>query len=279
MNRRDLEELWSRTLRAPTSRPEQFDQIAKAALDVYESGDAQFRQHIQNRLRQINEWTGENLDQDDFDLRLARVLIADEIGFKNWEELKREIENGSDTRPPILFQYAVAAMERGDFSAFETMVGGADKFDEQIVDWHEKGYFDSETETLAEIFSAACMLGHPGAAAYLLDKGVDPYAGMKTGLSGFHYAASSGRLDVIKLLIERKVPTEIKNMYGGTVLSQALWSAVNEFTPDHAAMIEALIDAGAEIEPGTLEWWEDQPVPSADTKARVADRLRRSEIR
>jgi len=108
-----------------------------------------------------------------------------------------------------------------------------------------------------------------------LDKGVDPLAGTKTGLNGFHYAASSGRPAVIRLLIGRKVPMEVRNMYGGTVFEQALWSAINEYTPDHAEIIEALIDAGAEIEPGTLEWWQGQNVPSAETKERVAAALRR----
>lgn len=67
----------------------------------------------------------------------------------------------------------------------------------------------------------------------------------------------------------------IENMYGGNVWGQALWSAVNEPKPDHAAIIEALIDAGVEIEAGTLEWWESQNVPSEETKRRVADALRR----
>jgi hypothetical protein len=94
-------------------------------------------------------------------------------------------------------------------------------------------------------------------------------------LNAFHYAASSGRLDVIKLLIERKVPMEVRNMYGGTIFEQAIWSAINEYTPDHAAIVEALIEAGAVIEPGTLEWWEKPNVPSDETKHRVADALRR----
>lgn len=53
-------------------------------------------------------------------------------------------------------------------------------------------------------------------AEFLLDKGVDPYAGMKTWLAGPHYAVSSGHLDTVKMLIEQKVSFEIKNNYGGT---------------------------------------------------------------
>src|SRR5207302_274295 len=119
----------------------------------------------------------------------------------------------------------------------------------QIKNWLDAGLFACEPETMAEAFAAACMLGHERAASILLDAGVDPYAGMRTGLAGFHYAASSGRLEVVKLLVERKVPMEVKNMYDGTVLGQALWSAINEHTPSHAEIIDTLIAAGAYIWP------------------------------
>lgn len=174
---------------------------------------------------------------------------------------------------PPLFDYAVAAMERGDFSALEAEIG-ADNFYSQIVDWHENGFFNSEQGTLDEILSASCMLGQTKTAEYLIDKGVDPYAGMKTWLAGPHYAVSSGNLDTVKMLIEKKVPLEIENRYGGTMLGQALWSAVNEHKLDHAQIIELLIAAGASVDPGTLEWWEQQDVPSPETKRRVADVLR-----
>jgi ankyrin repeat protein len=187
------------------------------------------------------------------------------------------VEGTAPNAYPILFQYAIAALRRGDFTALEEMVGGSEVFSETVIDWHKRGYFANEIETLNEAFSAACMLGHERAAAYLLDKGVDPYAGMRTGLAGFHWAASSGRLEVVKLLIERGLPMEVQNMYEGTVIGQALWSARFEHTPDHAKIIELLIAAGAHVWPGTAEWWDEQEVPSADTKARVANALRNAE--
>ena len=57
---------------------------------------------------------------------------------------------------------------------------------------------------------------------------------------------------------------EVKNMYDGTVLGQALWSAINEHTPNHAEIIEVLINGGVYVWPNTLEWWEKQDVPSAN---------------
>ena len=278
MNRNELEKLWSDTLRSPRPNREEFDRIASGLVETYSSDDRFFIQHIQHRLGDVSKRTGRSFDEKDLDIEAARLIVADEIGFESWDQLVKAVDDqADDLHPPILFQYAVAAMVRGDFSALESMVGGPERFDDQVIEWYEKGFFENAPETLAEIFSSACMLGHVRSAEYLLDKGVDPYAGMNTGLSGFHYAASSGRLEVIKLLISRKIPMEVRNMYGGTVFEQALWSAVNEYKSDHAEIIEALINAGAVIGSGTLEWWTAQDVPSGETRARVAKALRSAE--
>lgn len=275
MTKEELERLWSNTLRQERPAVEQFDRLAEAVVSVYGSGDSRFCEHIKNRFNRVTKSTGQSLDPERFDIDMVRAFIADEIGFASWRDLIDAVGNQEGEQRPILFRYAVAAMWRGDFSALESMVGGREKFHEQVVEWFEQSYFDDEQETLAEVFSAACMLGHARTAGYLLDGGVDPYAGMRTGLSGFHYGASSGRLDVIKLLIERKIPMEVKNMYGGTVFEQAIWSAVNEYTPDHAAIVEALVEAGAVVDDGYEEWWDKQNVSDTATKKRIATVLRR----
>lgn len=172
---------------------------------------------------------------------------------------------------------AVDALEKGDFSRLEEALGGPVGFDQQIVTWYEEGKFDEVPETLAEALSCACMLGRTATARFLIDKGVDPYAGMKTWLAGPHYAVSSGHLDTVEMLLEKQVPLEVKNLHGGTMLGQALWSAVNEHKPRHADIIVALIKAGAVVEPGTLEWWKTQAVPSVETKRRVTHALRASD--
>ncbi len=175
-----------------------------------------------------------------------------------------------------LWLKTVAALEKGNFSKLEEMLGGPAGFDQQIVEWYEDGHFDDAPGTLAEALSCACMLGRTATAAYLIDNGVDPYAGMKTWLAGPHYAVSSGHLDTVRMLLGKKVPLEVKNLYNGTLLGQALWSAVNEHTPRHAEIIEALIEAGSEVEDEALEWWQEQKVPSAETKRRVEEALRRT---
>jgi hypothetical protein len=110
---------------------------------------------------------------------------------------------------------------------------------------------------IEQAFINACARGHNSICEFLLDHGVDPASQANSGQTGFHYAAHSGQLETVKMLIARKAPLEEVNMYGGTVLGQALWSAFNEPHKNHPAIIEALIVAGAKVEP---EWnkWIDQ---------------------
>ena len=168
---------------------------------------------------------------------------------------------------------AVDALEKGNFTQLEEMLGGPAAFDQQIIEWFDDGQFADAPETLAEALTCACMLGRTATASYLIDKGVDPYAGMKTWLAGPHYAVSSGHLDTVQMLLAKKVPLEVKNLHGGTMLGQAFWSAINEHKRSHADIIEALINAGAVVDPGTLKWWNLQRVPSGETKDRVARAL------
>lgn len=274
MQRSELENLWSEALSSPNLA--KFDALAEGVVDLYNSGDPQFREHVKNRSEQVAKRTGRIIDLEDFGLPDARAYIADEIGFEGWAELTDRVADPSDDTRPLLFEYAVAAMVRGDFSALESAIGPAN-FHRRIADWYENGLFDAEPETLAEVLSAACMLGQTKTAEYLIDNGVDPYAGMRSWLAGPHYAVSSGRLETVRMLIGKKIPLEVENRYGGTLLGQALWSAVNEHKDTHAEIVELLIDAGAHIQPGTSEWWEEQAVPSIKTKTRIAGALKNSE--
>jgi hypothetical protein len=173
-----------------------------------------------------------------------------------------------------LWKQAIKDITDGAYFRIQKTLGGGDAFDKQIIDWFESGYFENEPEALAETVTCASFLGRARVVAHLLDHGVDPVAGMRSGMNGFHYAASCGQLEVVKLMIDRKVPTEVVNRYGGTVLGQALWSAIYEHEETHAEIIEVLIAGGATIQPGTLDWWEEQEVPSAETKDRVSTALR-----
>jgi ankyrin repeat protein len=173
----------------------------------------------------------------------------------------------SDTEDRQAFREAADGLLRGDFSRLSPL------FEDQksrespcpILTWFEKGWFDTEPAALHEALTCACFLGQTGIVAFLLEKGVDPLRGSKTGSNGFHWAAGRGQLDTVKLLIEHRVPLEVKNMYGGTVLGTAVWSAIHEPRIDHFNIIEALLRAGARI--------EATDYPSGDP--RVDDLLRR----
>ena len=110
---------------------------------------------------------------------------------------------------------------------------------------------------LEQAFIWACQCGQNSVIEFLLEQGVDPAAQANVGQTGLHYAAHYGQLETVKMLIARKAPLEVKNMYGGTVLGQALWSAFNEAQDDHLPIVEALIAAGAKIEPDWNKWIDE----------------------
>lgn len=143
---------------------------------------------------------------------------------------------------------ALQGLRQGDFSRLEPLFGSGVGHACRIVQWHEQGCFASEPQALAEALTCACFLGRAGVAAWLLDKGVDPAAGIGTGLAALHWAANRGQLEAVRLLLDRKAPLEQLNMYGGTVLGCAVWSAVHEPRADHLRIIEALLAAGAKPE-------------------------------
>lgn len=177
----------------------------------------------------------------------------------------------ADLSKEELWRRTVKALDGGDFSLLDDVLTANGT---SIIDLLETN--GEPVECMNEAFAWACFTGRTRDAEILLDKGVDPAASDKTGLAGFHWAANRGNLDTVKMLIERKAPLEQLNMYGGTVLNCAFYSAVFEHRDSHASILEALIDAGAQITSGTLEWWDEQNVPSAETKSKVAEILSRT---
>jgi hypothetical protein len=124
-------------------------------------------------------------------------------------------------------------------------------------------------------FIWACEYGRNSIVDFLLRKGVDLCAQVDTGLTGLHWAAVGGQLETIKLLVERGAPLEERNIWGGTVLGQTLWSAINgDADIDYVPIIEVLIGAGAKIEDGSLAWLGQQEGRSFAVKAQIAEVLR-----
>jgi len=146
------------------------------------------------------------------------------------------------------FLEAVQGLLRGDFSHLAPVFEDDSSNSCAILRWHANGWFNDQQPALEEALTCACFLGRTSVVLRLLADGMDVSAGRRTGLNGFHWAVNRGQLDTVKLLIEQKAPLEERNMYGGTILSTAVWSAIHEPRPDHLAIVEALLKAGAKHE-------------------------------
>jgi len=141
----------------------------------------------------------------------------------------------------------------------------------------------------------ACAYGRNDVVEFLLKKGVDVVAQNRQGQTGLHMAVVCGHLDTVKLLLRYRPPLELKNIYSGTVLGQALWSGAHGGDPEGTiAILDALVRAGAAIperhtpvnarvdawlaergssaEPGWY-WWGEKPRAAVNVTA--ADQERR----
>ena len=118
---------------------------------------------------------------------------------------------------------------------------------------------------LEQAFRLACAYGRTEVVKFLLQQGFNLHGCDRTGQTPLHSAAIGGQLEVIKLLLKFKPPLELKNMYGGTVLGQTLWSAAHGGDTElYSAIIETLIEAGAKV-----------PERQVPVNKRIDDLLRR----
>jgi ankyrin repeat protein len=103
---------------------------------------------------------------------------------------------------------------------------------------------------LQSAFIYALGGGHKDIVEFLLNQGADLADGGGDGQTPLHWAAINGQLEMVKLLLKYKPPLEARNIYGGTVLGQTMWSAAHGGNPKvYAEIIETLIAAGAEVSP------------------------------
>jgi len=110
-------------------------------------------------------------------------------------------------------------------------------------------------------FNWACEYGRTGVVDFLLQKGIE-VGERHHGETGLHWAAFGGHLDIVKLLLERKAPVDIKDeRFGGTPLGWALYGWGN--SPHGVARgrydegVVLLVAAGAKVE---AEWLADEKV-------------------
>jgi len=101
---------------------------------------------------------------------------------------------------------------------------------------------------LHEGFLYACRYGHDRVVEFLFRKGANIKARDRNRQTGLHWAVIGGHLDTVKFLLRHKAPLERKNIYGGTVVGQALWSQAHGGDPKvYRAILKALAAAGARI--------------------------------
>lgn len=148
----------------------------------------------------------------------------------------------------MTFDEFAAGLMAGDFSRLEPQFAtGPNGEPSAVVRWFESGQFGTRPKVLAEAFTCACFNGCMTVVEYFLNKRIDPGGGDNTGLNAIHWASNRGQLKTVELLLKHHAPLERLNSYGGTALGGAVWSAVHEPKPDHPAVIEALLKAGAQL--------------------------------
>jgi ankyrin repeat protein len=98
-------------------------------------------------------------------------------------------------------------------------------------------------------FVWACAFGRTEVVELLLDHGVDPAVTDADAMTGLHWAAGRGHVDVVRLLTARGAPLEARNTWGGTVLDSTVYFALNDPAgwERRAAVLELLIAAGADV--------------------------------
>jgi len=103
---------------------------------------------------------------------------------------------------------------------------------------------------LQSAFLYACGGGQKEVVEFLLTKGVDLADGGRVGQTPLHWAVIDGQLEMVKLLLKHNPPLESRNIYGGTVLGQTMWSAAHGGDAKvYAEIIKTLIEAGARVPP------------------------------
>jgi hypothetical protein len=144
--------------------------------------------------------------------------------------------------------YALAGLHHGDFSRLAPLFAPRSDGRVPILEWVTSGWLEADPIALNEALACACFLGQTRVAEQLLTQGADLVRGNGTGLNGFHWAANRGNLETVRVLIAQGCPLEEPSSYGGTVLGSAVWAALHETQPDHLAIIEALLQAGASVD-------------------------------
>ncbi len=119
---------------------------------------------------------------------------------------------------------------------------------------------DATKTQMEDGFLWTCEYGHTGVIEFLIERGLG--AATKRGCTGLHWAALNAHAHIVKLLLERDAPLDVRDdNFGGTPLGWALhgWGdPPPESERDrYQETVALLVAAGASVEP---EWLTHEKV-------------------
>jgi ankyrin repeat protein len=141
----------------------------------------------------------------------------------------------------------VAAAALGEAALVERFMGAP--VAPSLVSLYWLGLSDDPHSHVERAFVWACGFGRTRVVEFLLAH-VDPAAADPMGMTGLHWAAGNGHLEVVELLTRRGAPLETRNRWDGTVLSTTVYLAAQRPADNwarYSAVIDVLIAAGADI--------------------------------
>lgn len=156
--------------------------------------------------------------------------------------------------------------------AWEGLIGAAALGQLDVV----RKLVHSDKAQIQSAFMWACQFGRTDVVEFLVENGADMTLQDGNGMTGLHAAAMGGHLDAVRALLRRGSPLELQNVWGGTVLGNTLWAAHN-YDPnvDYAPIVEAVVDAGAQVDSEFLTWWIARTPLFPSSKERIAKLLQR----
>jgi ankyrin repeat protein len=124
-------------------------------------------------------------------------------------------------------------------------------------------------------FAWACEFGRTSVVEFLLGKGLEAGArlGQEGGETGLHWAAYEANADIVRLLLERGAPADVKDYrHDGTALGWALYAwrncADRADSRGYYEVVALLVRAGATVDP---RWFEEDVERSAAAKKMQSD--------
>ncbi len=171
----------------------------------------------------------------------------------------------------IGYAEAAALMKRrgasdAEFTEIDRFLGACSRADEAAIKKilrDKPDLMTSLTEDDQQLLPEAAMHGNVAAVRAMLDVGFDIAAARDQKMSALHWAAWYGNFELVRTLLTYNPSLEEKNMYGGTPLDAAVFGSVHCHHPqggstaggvtedvrhgDYAAVVSALIDAGANV--------------------------------